>query len=78
MLNYQMMPSQSFTAIIEKCHETGMYVAYVPGISGAHTQAYTLDELKSNLEEVLSLVLENPSIIPQSEFIGTQTITLHV
>ncbi|MBF0491870.1 MAG: type II toxin-antitoxin system HicB family antitoxin [Deltaproteobacteria bacterium] len=72
------MPTQSFTAIIEKCNQTGLYIAHVPGISGAHTQARTLDELKSNLEEVLSLILEDHRCIPQSEFIGTQTITLHV
>lgn len=35
-----------------------MYVAIVPSISGAHTQAKTLDELQKNLKEVLELCLE--------------------
>jgi len=38
--------------------ETGLYVALVPGIPGAHTQAETLDELQKNLKEVVELCLE--------------------
>ena len=41
------------TAYIEKDPETSLYVAIVPGILGAHTQAATLDELQENLKEVL-------------------------
>ncbi len=32
-------------------------MAMVPGISGAHTQAETLDELQNNLKEVVELCL---------------------
>ena len=46
------------TSYIEKDLETGLYVAIVPGIPGAHTQAETLDELQDNLKEVLDLCLE--------------------
>jgi len=46
------------TAYIEKYIESGFYVAMVPGIPGAHTQAETLDELQNNLKEVLELCLE--------------------
>jgi predicted RNase H-like HicB family nuclease len=46
------------TAYIEKDIESGLYVAIVPGIPGAHTQAETLDELQNNLKEVLELCLE--------------------
>jgi len=46
------------TAHIEKDIEQGLYVAIVPGIPGAHTQAETLDELQNNLKEVLELCLE--------------------
>ncbi len=48
----------TLTAYIEKDPETGLYVAIVPGIPGAHTQAETLDELQENLKEVLELCLE--------------------
>ena len=46
------------TGYIEKDSETGLYVAVVPGIPGAHTQAETLDELQRNLKEVVELCLE--------------------
>ena len=65
---------QSFTAVIEKCPETGLYVGYVPGFSGAHSQGATLDELKLNLEEVVGMLLEDGQPPLQAEFVGTQTI----
>lgn len=49
---------RQFTAIIEFDPETAQYVGIIPGIVGAHTQAYTLDELRVNLKEVLELCLE--------------------
>ncbi len=45
------------TGYIEKDQETGLYVAVIPGIPGAHTQAETLDELYKNLKEVVELCL---------------------
>jgi predicted RNase H-like HicB family nuclease len=48
-----------FTAVIEKCPETQLYVGYVPGLSGAHSQGSTLDELNRNLEEVIEMLLED-------------------
>ena len=50
---------KSFTAVIEKCPETGLYVGYAPGFPGAHTQAETLDELQRNLREVIEMLLED-------------------
>jgi predicted RNase H-like HicB family nuclease len=46
------MKVYSYTAIVEKDPDTGLYVGYVPGFSGAHSQAETLDELHQNLQEV--------------------------
>ena len=46
------------TGYIEKDPETGLYVAIVPGIPGAHIQVETLDELQKNLKEVVELCLE--------------------
>ena len=48
-----------FTAIVEKCPDTGIYVGYVPGFPGAHSQGETLDELKENLKEVIEMLLED-------------------
>ena len=39
------------TAYVERDPESGLHVAVVPGVRGAHTQAESLDELKANLEE---------------------------
>lgn len=65
------------TGYIERDVETGLYVAVVPGIPGAHTQAETLDELNKNLKEVVELCLEemtpeNRKQLP--EFVGIQQI----
>jgi predicted RNase H-like HicB family nuclease len=72
-----MKNTQAYTAVIEQDTATGYYVAYVPDLPGAHTQAETLEELKDNLEEVVSLVLEeSPSQNPESHFVGTQLVTI--
>jgi predicted RNase H-like HicB family nuclease len=47
-----------YTAIVERCTETGLYVGFVPGFAGAHTQAESLDELNQNLKEVIEMLLE--------------------
>ena len=68
---------RTYTAVIERCPETGLYVGYVPGFPGAHTQAETLDELDANLREVIELLLEGgeePKL--EAEFVGTHTITV--
>ncbi|MFZ1768089.1 MAG: type II toxin-antitoxin system HicB family antitoxin [Caldilinea sp.] len=65
-----------FTAIIEKCPDTSLYVGYVPGFSGAHSQGETLDELYRNLQEVIEMLLEDSEAQPESEFVGTQTIVV--
>ena len=40
------MSARSYTAVIERCAETELFVGYVPGFPGAHSQGDTLDELK--------------------------------
>ena len=68
-------------AYIEKDPETGLYVAVVPGIPGAHTQAETLDELQKNLIEVVELCLEEMDSETRSqlpEFFGIQQIEVTV
>lgn len=67
---------KTYTAIVERCPDTGLYVGYVPGFPGAHTQAETLDELNHNLREVIELLLEDGEPKLEAEFIGTQTVTV--
>jgi predicted RNase H-like HicB family nuclease len=49
---------KTFNAFIEWDTETKLYVGTVPGLPGAHTQAATLDELRTCLQEVVELCLE--------------------
>ena len=65
---------KTFTAYVEYDPETKLYVGSVPGITGAHTQAKTLDELNDNLKEVLELCLEELSDEDVPKFIGIQQI----
>jgi predicted RNase H-like HicB family nuclease len=67
---------KTYTAVIEKCHETGLYVGYVPGFAGAYTQAASLDELNLNLQEVVSMLLEEGEPDLEGEFIGIQKIAV--
>jgi predicted RNase H-like HicB family nuclease len=70
------MTMKTFTAIIEKDSDTNLYVGYVPGLSGAHSQGETLDELKDNLREVIEMLLEDESVVFETEFVGTQQIVV--
>ncbi len=65
---------RTYVAVIERCPETGLYVGYVPGFPGAHTQAETLDELQHNLREVIQMLLEDGEPELETEFVGTQTV----
>jgi predicted RNase H-like HicB family nuclease len=67
---------RSLTAIIERSLETGLYVGYVPGFAGAHSQGETLDELARNLREVIEMLLEDGEPQLDAEFVGTQTLTI--
>jgi predicted RNase H-like HicB family nuclease len=67
---------RAYTAVIERCPDTGLYVGYVPGFPGAHSQGESLDELEHNLREVIEMLLEDGDPRMESEFIGTQRITV--
>lgn len=67
---------RKFTAVVERDTATGLYVGYVPGFAGAHTQAETLDELRANLREVLEMLLEDGEPHFETEFIGTQEVVI--
>ena len=65
---------RTFTAIIEKCKETSLYLGFVPGFPGAHSQGESLDELNNNLKEVIEMLLEDGEPDIEGEFIGTQNV----
>lgn len=65
---------KTFTAVVERCPDTGLYIGYIPGFPGAHTQGESLDEINRNLKEVLSMLLEDGPPVLEAEFVGTQTV----
>ncbi|MCZ7593189.1 MAG: type II toxin-antitoxin system HicB family antitoxin [Kiritimatiellae bacterium] len=67
---------KAFTAVIERCPDTNLYVGYVPGFPAAHSQGSTLEELRENLHEVIQMLLEDGEPKLEAEFIGTQAVTV--
>jgi predicted RNase H-like HicB family nuclease len=65
---------RTFTAVIERDAATGLFVGYIPGFAGAHSQGSTVDELRQNLEEVVAMLLEDGDPTLEVEFVGTQTV----
>jgi len=66
---------QTFTVIIEKDEEVGLYVAEVPGLPACHTQGKTIDELMENVREAIELSLEVQKELPQlPKFVGVQQV----
>lgn len=64
----------SYTAVIERCPDTGYFVGYVPGFPGAHSQGETLEELNDNLTEVITMILDDGAPALAGEFVGTQVV----
>jgi predicted RNase H-like HicB family nuclease len=67
---------RSLTAVVERDSDTGLFVGYIPGWAGAHSQGTTLDELGENLREVVTMLLEDGDPRLEAEFIGTQSIAV--
>ena len=65
-----------YSAIIERCKQTGLYVGYIPGFAGAYSQGETIEELRTNLTEVIEMLLEDGIPDLESEFIGTQNLMI--
>lgn len=67
---------RTFTAVVERDPDTALYVGYVPGFPGAHTQAETLDELQDNLQEVIGMLLEEGDPQIEADFVGIQQVVV--
>ena len=76
------MREYQFTAQIERERESGIYVAYIPNLPGAHTEGETLDEVRENLKEVAELILESLNEDERkdldNEFVGTQEVRVAI
>ena len=53
--------------VIERCAVTGLYVGYIPGFGGAHAQGETVEELRRNIEEVVSMLREDAAPVVRAE-----------
>ncbi|MBM5817438.1 MAG: type II toxin-antitoxin system HicB family antitoxin [Cyanobacteria bacterium K_Offshore_surface_m2_239] len=65
---------RSFSAVVERCTSTGLFIGYIPGFPGAHSQGETLDEVQANLKKVIQMLLEDGEPELESDFIGLQQI----
>jgi predicted RNase H-like HicB family nuclease len=65
---------RTFNVVIERDPETDLFVGHVPGWSGAHSQGESIEELHANLEEVVTMLLEDGEPKFDSEFVAVQTI----
>jgi predicted RNase H-like HicB family nuclease len=65
---------RSYRFVVERDPETGVFVGYVPGWPGAHTQGSDMDELQQNLREVIEMLLEDGQPTLESEFVDVRTV----
>ena len=56
--------------MVERDPQTKLFVGYVPGFAGAHSQGATLEELRENLREVISMLLKDGEPKLEAEFVG--------
>ena len=73
---HQKVGERTFSAVIDRCPDTGLLVGYVPGFPGAHSQGSSLDELQANLQEVIAMLLEDGEPALEANFVGLQQICL--
>jgi predicted RNase H-like HicB family nuclease len=45
--------------VVERDPDTGLFVGSVPGWPGAHSQGDSLEELKKNLREVITMLMDD-------------------
>lgn len=67
--------SRDFYVVIER-DEDGIYVGEAPQLKACYSQGHTIDELMSNMREVIEMCLEEISENSVSEFIGIQRLVV--
>jgi predicted RNase H-like HicB family nuclease len=65
---------RTYQFVVERDPDTGVFVGYVHGWPGAHTQGFDMDELQRNLREVIEMILEDGEPVLESEFVDARTI----
>ncbi len=67
--------NQEFYVIIEK-DEDGYYVGEVQQLPACYSQGRTIDELMTNMKEVIELCLEEAEFETIPEFVGVQKLVI--
>jgi predicted RNase H-like HicB family nuclease len=67
----RMLGPMNYTAVIERDKATGLLVGSIPGIPGAHTTGTSVEEVGTNLQEVLALLKEQGAVTSESDFVAT-------
>ncbi|EAM49319.1 type II toxin-antitoxin system HicB family antitoxin [Crocosphaera watsonii WH 8501] len=72
-----MLTPREFYVVIER-DEDGYYVGEVPQLKGCYSQGDTIDELLTNIKEVIELCLEEQEESNKnlSEFVGIQKVSI--
>ncbi len=66
--------SREFDVVVERDRD-GYYVASVPALRGCHTQAKSLDEVMSRIQEAIELCLDvEGEPADRLEFVGVQRV----
>ncbi|MBF0343640.1 MAG: type II toxin-antitoxin system HicB family antitoxin [Nitrospirae bacterium] len=63
---------EKFTAIFER--DGDYWIGYVEELPGANTQGVTLDEVRENLREAVSMVIEANREIVRREYEGKNVV----
>ena len=69
------MVSREFYVVIEK-DEDGFFVGEVPQLKGCYTQGKTLDELMTNIKDVIGMCLEDEGDGEIPESVGIHKIEI--
>ena len=68
--------THTYTIIIERCLETGLYIGSVPSFPGAYSQGNTIDELDLHMKEVITMLLEDGELDMRTQYVGTKTVVV--
>jgi predicted RNase H-like HicB family nuclease len=66
---------QEFYVIVER-DEDGLFVGEVPQLKACYSQGETIDELMSNIKEVVELCLEEQDETSPLEFVGVHKLVI--
>ena len=66
---------REFYVVIER-DEDGMFVGEITSLRGCYAQGRTIEELMTNMREVLALCLQDADPQARAEFIGVQKVVV--